>query len=88
MTVALLILAVAAVVVFVLVRARFWPLGPCRWCTRKGRGKSGRSLGSGGGAWSKCGHCGGSGERVRPLALIWPQHREAAAKRKRERSRR
>ena len=85
-----LILALAVAVAFLLVRARFWPLGPCPWCTRKGRGKSGRSWGSGGGAWSRCGHCGGSGERIRPLALIWPRHRETARKLRleRERSRR
>jgi hypothetical protein len=77
-----LILAVAAAVVFLLVRSRWWELGPCPRCTRKGRGKSGRSWGSGGGAWARCGHCGGSGERIRPLALIWPRHRETARKRK------
>jgi hypothetical protein len=77
-----LILAAAAAVVFVLVRGRFWELGPCPWCTRKGRGKAGRSAGSGGQAWSRCRHCGGSGERVRPLALIWPRHRETARKRR------
>jgi hypothetical protein len=80
------LLVFAAAVVFVLVRSRFWPLGPCPWCTRKGRGKSGRSRGSGGKAWNRCGHCGGSGERIRPLALIWPRHRETARKRKKDRS--
>lgn len=83
-----LILAIIAAVVFLLVRARFWPKGPCPWCTRKGRGKSGRSWGSGGGAWNDCRHCGGKGERIRPLALVWPQHRAAARKRKQDRSRR
>jgi len=78
----------AAAVAALAVRARFWPWGPCRWCTRKGRGKAGRGLGSGGGAWSRCSHCGGSGERIRPLALIWPRHRAAARKRKQGRSRR
>lgn len=82
-----LILAIVAVVVFLLVRARWWPLGPCPRCTRKGRGKAGRGAGSGGQAWNRCGRCGGSGERIRPLSLIWPQHRAAAAKRKRDRSR-
>ena len=85
-----LILAVLAVVVFVLVRGRWWPLGPCPWCTRKGRGKSGRSPGSTSHAFSPCRHCGGKGERIRPLARVWPQHRAEARKRKqaRERSRR
>ena len=70
MTAAWLILAIAAAaVVFLLVRGRWWPWGPCRWCTRKGRGKAGRGVGSGGGAWNRCGHCGGKGERIRPLAL-------------------
>ena len=77
-----LILAVA--VVFLLVRARYWPLGPCPWCTRKGRGKSGRGAGSTTSAFNRCSHCGGSNERIRPLALIWPAHRETARKRKQE----
>lgn len=80
-------LAVVAALAFALVRAWFWPLGPCPWCTRKGRGKSGRSWGSGGGAWSRCGHCGGSGEHIRPLAMVWPRHRETARKRKQDRDR-
>ena len=83
-----LILAAAAVVVFLLVRARFWPWGPCPRCTRKGRGKSGRSVGSTGQAFGPCRRCGGKGERIRPLAQVWPQHRQAARKRKRDRSRR
>ena len=78
----LVALAVVAVVVFALVRSRWWPLGPCPWCTRKGRGKSGRSLGSTGQAFSPCRHCGGKGERIRPLAQVWPRHRETARKRK------
>ena len=82
-----LILAAAVAVVFLLVRARFWPWGPCPWCTRKGRGKAGRGIGSTDQAFSRCGRCGGSGERIRPLALLWPQHRETARKRKQDRSR-
>ena len=83
-----LILAIAAAVVFLLVRSRFWPLGPCPWCTRKGRGKSGRGWGSTASAYNRCTHCGGSSDRIRPLALLWPRHREAARKLKQDRSRR
>ena len=79
-----LILAVAVAAVVLVVRARFWPLGPCPWCTRKGRGKSGRGAGSTSSAFNRCRHCGGSNERIRPLALIWPRHRAAASKRKRD----
>lgn len=84
----LVLAAVAATAaVAAAVRARFWPLGPCPRCTRKGRGKAGRSIGSTDQSYNRCHWCGGSGERIRPLALIWPQHREAARKRKRDRSR-
>jgi hypothetical protein len=78
----LILLAAAAVVAILLARSYWWPWGPCPRCTRKGRGKAGRGLGSGGQAWNRCGRCHGSGERIRPLALIWPQHREAARKRR------
>jgi hypothetical protein len=81
-----LVLAAAAVTLAVLaVRARFWPWGPCPRCTRKGRGKAGRGLGSGGQAWNRCGRCHGSGERIRPLALLWPRHRETARQLERRR---
>jgi hypothetical protein len=81
---ALLIAAVlAAALVFVLVRSRFWPNGRCPFC----RGRKGRGIGSTDRAFSRCGRCGGSGERIRPLALIWPRHRETARKRKQDRSR-
>lgn len=79
-------LLIGIAVAAVLVRSRFWPLGPCPWCTRKGRGKAGRGVGSGGAAWNRCGHCGGSGERIRPLARIWPKHRETARRQKERRS--
>jgi hypothetical protein len=82
---ALLIIAVlGAALVFVLTRSRFWPYGRCPAC----RARKGRGVGSTDQAFSRCGRCGGSGERIRPLALIWPQHRETARKRKRDRSRR
>jgi hypothetical protein len=81
---ALLIVAVlAAALAFALTRSRFWPYGRCPAC----RGRKGRGIGSTDRAFSRCGRCGGSGERIRPLALIWPQHREAARKRKKDRSR-
>jgi hypothetical protein len=80
---ALLILAVlAAVLAVVLVRTRFWPNGRCPAC----RGRKGRGIGSTDQAFNRCRRCGGSGERIRPLALIWPQHRAAARKRKKDRS--
>ena len=83
-----LTLGAVAALVFVLVRARWWPWGPCPRCTRKGRGKSGRGWGSTGSAHNRCGACGGKGERIRPLALLWPRHRETARKHKQDRSRR
>ena len=85
----LLIVAVlAAALVFTLARSRYWPYGRCPACRRR----KGRGPGSTDQAFSRCGRCGGSGERIRPLARIWPVHREAARKaalkRKRDRSRR
>jgi hypothetical protein len=81
---ALLIVAVlAAALAFVLVRSRFWYLGRCPRC----RGRKGRGIGSTEQAFNRCGRCGGKGERVRPLALIWPRHRETARKLKLERER-
>jgi hypothetical protein len=79
------LIAAAVVTAGLAVRARFYPWGPCPRCTRKGRGKAGRGLGSGGTAWNRCGRCGGSGERIRPAALIWPRHRQAARQRRGER---
>ena len=80
------ILAVAAAVAVLAVRARFWPYGRCPSC----RDRKGRGVGSTAAAFSRCGRCGGSGERIRPLALLWPRHRETARKRKlaQQRSRR
>jgi hypothetical protein len=81
----LLIIAVlAAVLAFVLVRSRGWPHGPCPSC----RGRKGRGIGSTAQAFSRCRRCGGSGERIRPLARIWPQHRAEACKRKQDRRKR
>ena len=87
MAVLLIIAVLGAPLVFVLVRSRFWPNGRCPRC----RSRKGRGAGSTDQAFNRCGRCGGSGERIRPLARIWPAHREAArkaaAKRKRDRSR-
>ena len=69
-----LILPAVAAVAFVLVRSRFWPNGRCPAC----RKRKGRGIGSTDQAFNRCGRCGGSGERIRPLARIWPVHREAA----------
>ena len=76
-------LIVAAAIAVQAVRAWFWPIGPCPAC----RGRKGRGVGSTARSFSRCGRCGGSGERIRPLALAWPRHRETARKRKRDRSR-
>lgn len=81
---ALLIVAVlAAALGFVLIRTRFWPNGRCPAC----QGRKGRGIGSTDQAFNRCRRCGGSGERIRPLALIWARHRETARKRKKDRSR-
>jgi hypothetical protein len=82
---ALLIAAVlAAALAFVLVRSRWWQYGRCPAC----RGRKGRGIGSTDRAFNRCGRCGGSGERIRPLAYIWPQHRAVARKRKQARRKR
>ena len=87
MAVLLIVAVLAAALVFVLVRSRWWHLGPCPHC----RGRKGRGIGSTEQAFNRCGRCGGSGERIRPLARVWPAHREAARKaalkRKKDRSR-
>ena len=80
----LIITVLGAALVFVLTRSRFWPYGRCPAC----RSRKGRGIGSSEQAYSRCGRCGGSGERIRPLALIWPQHRTEARKRKQARRRR
>lgn len=73
----LVLLSVAALAVaFLLVRARFWPLGPCWLC----RGRAGRGWGSTKKAYSRCHVCGGTGRRIRPLAKIYRKWREEAQK--------
>ena len=83
MTVLLIVAVLAAALAAAVTRARFWPYGRCPSC----RSRKGRGVGSTGQAFSRCRRCGGSGERIRPLALAWPQHRETARKRKKDRSR-
>jgi hypothetical protein len=55
-------------------------LGPCPRCRRLGT----RKRFSTDGAYSRrpCGICGGDLERIRPLSLIWPKHREEARRRR------
>jgi len=71
-----LLLVIAGLVVFVAVRARFWPYGPCKSCRRR----RGRGVGSTTDAYNRCRRCGGKGERIRPLARMWPRWREEAKK--------
>jgi hypothetical protein len=80
----LIVIVLAAGLAFVLIRTRFWPNGRCPAC----QGRKGRGPGSTDRAFSRCGRCGGSGERIRPLARIWPQHRAEARKRKQARRKR
>jgi hypothetical protein len=44
-----------------LLRLRFYPKGPCRWC----RGRRGRNRGSEPEQWGDCSHCDSRGERLR-----------------------
>lgn len=73
----ILALAAAAAVAVPLVRAYWWPYGPCPAC----QGRRGRGRGSNPGSWSRCRKCGGSGERIRPLALLYRRHREERRRR-------
>ena len=73
----LLLIAVVAVAGFLFWTYR-WELGPCPRCNGSGRGWRSRRK-----AYNRrCPKCGGKGERIRPLALIWPKHREEARRRK------
>lgn len=72
----LAVMAAAGVAAVVLVRARFWPYAACRAC----QGRRGRGVGSTPRAYNRCHWCGGSGERIRPLAKIYPRWREEARK--------
>lgn len=62
---------------------RYFPWGPCPSC----KGRRGKGRWSTDSAYRRCPRCGGSGERIRPLALIWPRHREEARRRKEARNR-
>ena len=42
-----------------------WPFAACRWCER------GKKRSPGGRAWRVCGHCGGTGARVRLGRRLW-----------------
>lgn len=75
----LAVAAVAAATAF-LVRTRFWFLGPCPRC----QGRRGRGWGSSPRAFNHWCKCGGSGERVRPLSMIWARHRAEARRRRDE----
>jgi hypothetical protein len=68
----LIVLAAAGAVV--LVRGRFWLYARCRVC----QGRKGRGAGSTDRAYSRCHHCGGSGERIRPTARLWKRWRDEA----------
>ena len=70
------LLIAAAAVTAVAVRARFWPYARCRAC----QGRKGRGIASTDRAYSRCHRCGGSGERIRPAALLWRRWREEARK--------
>lgn len=70
--------ALAAAGGLMLVRARFWPYGPCPRCG----GRRGRGVGSTGKAYSRCGKCGGSGERVRPVSRVYKVWRDEDRARK------
>ena len=66
---------------FLLVRAWRLPYGPCPSCAgwrgqASKRGGRGRGWGSTKNAYNRCHRCGGKGERVRPLARIYPRWRE------------
>jgi hypothetical protein len=79
MRTAVIVIVVLAAAAAFLIRTRWWPLGPCPRC----RGRRGRGRLSTSGAFNHWCRCGGSGERIRPLSLIWARHR-ATARRMRE----
>lgn len=69
----------AAALTGLLVRTRFWHLGPCPAC----QGRRGRGRWSKPDAYNRCRRCGGSSERIRPLSrLIWPKWRREARRRR------
>ena len=71
-----LLVVVAVAVAAVLVRARYWPYGPCRAC----QGRRGRGRGSTPKAWDRCRKCRGSGERIRLISRVYPRWRAVARK--------
>lgn len=42
-----------------------WPFAACRWC------EGGKKRSPGGRAWRPCGHCSGTGARVRLGRRLW-----------------
>ncbi|MQA16950.1 MAG: hypothetical protein GEV09_23305 [Pseudonocardiaceae bacterium] len=48
-----------------------WPFARCRWCTGSGRKRSPT-----GRAWRDCGHCRGTGRRIRPGRLLLTSARD------------
>ena len=73
-----IVIAALALVAAFLVRTRYWELGPCPRCQGRGRGRWSRPK-----AYNRRCKCGGRGERIRPLSMIWARHR-ATARRMRE----
>lgn len=74
----ILLAGAAAATAVIAVRSRFWPYGRCPAC----QGRKGRGAGSTDQAYNRCRRCRGSGERIRPLALMWARHRAEARRRK------
>lgn len=74
----ILIAGAGAIVAYFLVKARLWPYAPCPAC----QGRRGRGRGSTPRAYSRCRQCRGSGERIRPLARIYPRWNKEARRRR------
>jgi len=74
----LLVLILTVPLAIFLWRTRYRHLGPCPRCRERG----GRARWSTDEAYSRCRTCGGSRERIRPMARIWPKHRAEARRRK------
>ena len=63
----------AAVLAFVLLRARWWPYGRCWACRGRKRGVASTTR-----AFSKCHWCQGLGVQIRLPARIYPKWRRVA----------
>lgn len=75
-----LVITLLALAAACAVRARFWPYRRCPAC----EGRKGRGIGSTDRAYNRCWRCGGSGELVRPAALMWPRWRGEARRNRRK----